>query len=202
MDDVKQVTNQKRNIYEILNVIFIFLLLVSMSLSAIFLLDSLLVLVINIVITVIFTISTLSLWFLRNPFYSHLEKAMSISNFLFLFIKVPVLYYNLINTQHNIPSLYGLLFLLFLPSIIYFIIAFRFSKTTSISTSYTHFPIYKMRNPINIEVYSKTTVFRDDLEARKKQEDLIKATKKKYNHKLIILFACIYSLSYFLTIFF
>lgn len=202
MDDVKQVTNQKRNVYEILNVIFIFLLLVSMSLSAIFLLDSLLVLVINIVITVIFTISTLSLWFLRNPFYSHLEKAMSISNFLFLFIKVPVLYYNLINTQHNIPYQYGLLILLFLPSVIYFIIAFRFSKTTSIRTSYTHLPIYRGRNPINIQVYSKASVFRDDLEARQKQENFIKATKEKYKHKLIILLACVFSLGYFLTIFF
>jgi hypothetical protein len=197
-----EIIDEKRNIYDIINIIFVFLLLVSMSLSAIFLIDSLIVLVINIVISVIFTISTFSFWFMRNPFYSHLEKAMSISNFLFLFIKVPVLYYNLINTQHNIPSIYGLLFLLFPPSVIFFIIAFRFSKTTSISTSYTHFPIYKMRNPINIEVYSKTTVFRDDLEERKRQEDLIKTMKIKYKHKLIIILACIFSLSYFLTIFF
>jgi len=197
-----EIIDEKRNKYDIINVIFVFLLLLSMSLSAIFLIDLLLVLVINIVIIVIFTISTFFLWFIRNPFYSHLEKAMSISNFLFLFIKVPVLYYNLINTQQNIPSIYGLLFLLFPPSVVFFIIAFRFSKTKSISTSYTHFPIYKMRNPINIEVYSKTTVFRDDLEARQKQENLIKSTKKKYKHKLIILLACIFSLSYFLTIFF
>lgn len=202
MVDIKQETNQKKNIYDILNVIFIFLLIGSMSLSAIYLLDSLLILVINIVIMIIFTISTFFLWYIGNPFYLYLEKAMSVMNFLFLFIKVPILYYNLLHTQHNIPYPYGLLILLFLPSVIYFIIAFRFSKTASIRTSYTHLSFYRSRNPINILVYSKPAVFRDDLEARQKQENLIKETRKRYKHKIIILLACIFSLSYFLTLFF
>jgi len=198
MVDAKQTINQKRNKYDILDIVFVFLQLISMSLSAIFLLDSLLVLVLNIAIIIAFTISTFYFWFLRNPFYSYLGKAISASNFLFLFIKLPLFYYNLITKQIYIPSIYWFLPLLFLPSVIYFIISFRFSSML--------LPGY--RNVGAMLAYAGYTkaaenyIFRDNLEQRKRQEDFIKSIKEKHKQNLIILLACIFTLSYFITIFF
>lgn len=169
-----------------------------MTLSAIFLLDLLLVLVINIIIIIAFTISIFYFWFQRNPFYSYLAKAIGGSNFLFLIIKLPLFYHNLIVTQHYIPSKYGFLSLLILPSVIYFLITIRFSSLL--------LPGYRnVGARLAYLGYTKAAeeyIFRDNLEQRKKRKDFIKSMKVKYNQKLVILLTCVFTLSYCITIFF
>lgn len=198
MVNVKQINNQKRNKYDIIDVIFVLLQPICMILSAIFLLNSLLAQVINIIIIIAFTVTTLYFWILRNPFYSYLAKAIGGSNFLFLFIKLPLFYHNLIVTQHYPLSKYGFLSLLILPSIIYFLITIRFSSLV--------LPGYRnVGARLAYLGYTKAAedyIFRDNLEQRKKREDFIKSMKVKYNQKLVILLTCVFTLSYCITIFF
>lgn len=117
-------SDEPRDKYEILDLIFTLFHSICMSLAAIFLLSNLIVSLILVFVVVFFTLSLLYFWRAQNPFNIYLIRALAINNLFFTFIAL-IYYYSLLSVITPSPVVYVLLLF---PSGLYLLISFKFSS--------------------------------------------------------------------------
>ena len=183
-----------RTKYEILDIIFTFLIELCMVLSAIFLLYNLIVSIIFVIVVSLFAFVVFFFWISRNPFNIYLVRAFAFNNFLFTFITLVIFFSKLSPAITDYPGYIGLL----IPSGIYLIISIKFS--TVIST------LYK-REGAMLAMAGRTKAarrifFRDNPEERIKREKLIAKQKEVHRYKLIIALGVALTLSSILALIF
>jgi len=183
-----------RDKYEILDLIFTFLIELCMILTAIFLLSNLIVSIIFVIVVALFAFFVLFLWIARNPFNIYLIRAFAFNNFIFTFITLIIFFSNFSPTITDYP---GYILLLF-PSGIYLIISFKFSAVFS--------TLYKREGAMLAYAgrtkASRRIFFADNPEERIKREEVIAKQKEVYEYKLIIALAVALTLSSFLALIF
>ena len=169
----------QRNKYEILDLIFAFLIAICMLLTNLFLLSNLIVSAVYAILIVLFALVILFFWMGRNPFNIYLIRTLAFSNFIFTFISLIIFFVSF--TPASIGENIGYIILLF-PSGIYLLISFKFSSVTT--------PSDKKEGAVlaltGFRKASRRRLFRDDPEERIKQEELIAKQKKAYKYNLII----------------
>lgn len=183
-----------RNKYEIIDLIFTFLNALCMSLAAIFLLSNMIVISIFVVVVVVFACVVLFLWKSRNPFNIYLVRAFAFNNLFFTFIALMV-FYSLLSTITTDPMGYALLLI---PSVIYLITSYKFSAVTTPSDKREG----AMLAYAGKSKASQQRLFRDNLEDRKKREEVIAQQKKEYGYKIIIVLTIALTLSSFAALIF
>ena len=184
-----------RNKYEILDIIFTFLIELCMVLSAIFLLYNLIVSIIFVVVVVLLAFVVLFLWISRNPFYIYLVRAFAFNNFFFTFIALILLYSRLTATLTEYPFGYALLLI---PSGIYLLISYKFSAVTTPSDKV----VGSMLAMAGRTKASRRYLFRDNPEEIRKREEIIAKQKEIYKYKLVIALAIVLTLSTFAALIF
>lgn len=179
----------QRDKYDILDLIFTFLISLCMIVSAIVLLGNFIVSLIYIVIVIFLTLVVFSFWRAQNPFNIYLIRAFSFNNFLFTLVGL-IVFYSLTPPITN--SSIGYEALLF-PSVVYLLISLKFS------------PLYTRRDKragamlayTGRSKAARNLFFADNPEERKKREELIAKQKKEYNYKIIIVLIVVLTLSSF-----
>ncbi|NVM43821.1 MAG: hypothetical protein HWN79_02800 [Candidatus Lokiarchaeota archaeon] len=182
-----------RGKYEILDLIFTFIISLCLVSTSIFLLPNLIGSLINIVVVIIFTVIVLNFWKSRNPFYIYLVRAFALNNIIVTFIAFLILSSTLIPIPAEYPGLISLLF----PASIYLLISVKFSALSLLSKK----GVGRLAYTGSIET-AKHLLIRDNPEEGKKREELIASQKKKYNLNLIIALTIIFILYSFIAIFF
>jgi heme/copper-type cytochrome/quinol oxidase subunit 4 len=184
-----------RNKYEILDIVFTFLIALCMVLTAILILSNMIVSLIFVIVVVLFAFVVLFLWISRNPFNIYLVRALAFNNFYFTFIALILFSYRLsyIITGHRL----GYTLLLF-PSGIYLIISFKFSAVSTLRDK----RVGAMLAFAGRTKASRRLLFKDNMEERIKREELIAKQKKVYRYKLIIALTIALTLSSFAALIF
>jgi len=176
-----------RDKFEILDLIFTFLVALCMVLTAIFLLNSLIVSLIFGIVVVLFAFVIIFLWRSRNPFNIYLVRAFAFNNFIFTFITLIVFFYNFTPTSTEYPGY----ILLLVPSGIYLLISYKWSAVTT--------PGYKRAGAMLAYTgrtkAARRLFIRDNPEERRKREDLITKQMKVYRYKLILALGIVLTLS-------
>ena len=183
-----------RDKYEILDIIFTFLIELCMVLTAIFLLYNLIVSSIFVIIVALFAFVVLFLWISRNPFYIYLVRAFAFNNFIFTFITLMIFYSKYSPTISDYPGYFLLLF----PSGIYLLISYKFSAVTTLSDKREGAMLAMAGKTKASEIY----LFRDDPEERINREKLIAKQKEEYRYKIIITLGVALTLSSLLALIF
>ena len=178
-----------RNKYEILDLIFTFLIALCMSLTSILILSNLIVSIIFAIMVVLFALVVLNLWRSRNPFNIYLVRAFAFINFIFTFITLLIFF----STYNPILTDYPGYILLLIPSGIYLLISYKFSAVTTLSDKKEG----AMLAMAGRTKASELRLFRDNKEERIKREELIAKQKEEYKYKLIIGLAITLTLSSF-----
>ena len=178
-----------RNKYEILDLIFTFLIALCMSLTSILILSNLIVSIIFAIMVVLFALVVLNLWRSRNPFNIYLVRAFAFNNFIFTFITLLIFF----STYNPILTDYPGYILLLIPSGIYLLISYKFSAVTTLSDKKEG----AMLAMAGRTKASELRLFRDNKEERIKREELIAKQKEEYKYKLIIGLAITLTLSSF-----
>jgi len=184
-----------RSKYEILDLIFIFLIELCMVLTAIFLLYNLIVSLIFVFVVAFFAFAVLFLWISTNPFYIYLVRAFAFNNFIFTFITLMIFFSKLSATPTEYPFGYALLLL---PSGIYLLISYKFSAVTTPSDKVVGSMLAVAGKTKASEIY----LFRDDPEERINREKLIAKQKEEYRYKIIITLGVALTLSSLLALIF
>ena len=183
-----------RSKYEIIDIIFTFLIELCMALSALFLLYNLIVSIIFVVVVALFAFVILFLWISRNPYYLHLARAFAFNNFIFTFITLIIFFSNFSPTITDYP---GYILLLF-PSGIYLLISFKFSAVTTRGDKIEGAMLaYAGRTKA-----ARVRFFRDNPEERINREKLIVRQKEEYRYKIIIALGVTFTLSSLLALIF
>lgn len=182
-----------RGKYEILDLIFTIIISLCLVSTSIFLLPNLLGSLINIVVVIIFTVIVLNFWKSRNPFYVYLVRAFALNNIIVTFIAFLILSSTFNPMSAEYPGLISLLF----PAGIYLLISVKFSAL----------PLFSKKGVGRLAYTGSITtathlLVRDNLEERKRREELIASQKKKYKFNLIIALTIIFILYSFIAIFF
>jgi len=184
-----------KGVYNILDIIFTFLIALCMSLTAIFILSNLLISLLFFIVIVFFACVVLFLCITQNPFNVYLIRAFAFNNFIFTFISLIIFFSKFIPTSTNYI---GYILLLF-PSGLYLIISF---KLTAISLSRDKragaLLAYTSHTPKEVQ----RLFVRDNIEDVIKREKLIAIQKEEYRYKLIIALAIALTLSSFGALFF
>ncbi|MFX0049377.1 MAG: hypothetical protein ACFE8G_14635 [Candidatus Hermodarchaeota archaeon] len=185
--------DNRRDKYKILDPIFTVLNTLSMVLTAVFLLNNLIVSLIFIVIVVLFGILVIFLWISRNPFNIYLVRAISFNNFIFTLLALSLYYSQLSPTLPEYPL--GYIFLLF-PSGIYFLITFKLSGySNTVDKKQSAILTYTGRSKA-----AEQHLFKSSLEERMRREEVIAKQKNIYRYKLIITLVIILTLTCFAAI--
>ena len=179
-----------RDKYEILDFIFTFLFAISMVLTALFLLNNLIVSSIFIIVIVLFSLIYTFSWIARNPFNMYLVRTFGLTNFLITFISLILFSYRLSDTLPRYFS--GLIFLLF-PSGIYLVIAIIFSSISLPLDKRTGARLVFYGKIKNVEI----GLFGESLEDRKRRNEAIAQLKIVYRYKIIIVLSIVFILSSF-----
>ena len=184
-----------RNKYEIMDIIFTFLIELSMVLTAILIFPNLIVSLIFVIVVALFAFVVFFLWISRNPFYIYLVRAFAFNNFFFTFITLILLYSRLFATLTEYPFGY---ILLLLPSGINLLISYKFSAVTTPSDKVVGSMLAMAGRTKASEIY----LFRDDPEERINREKLIAKQKEEYRYKIIITLGVALTLSSLLALIF
>ena len=183
-----------RDKYEILDIIFTFLIAVCTVLTAIFLLHNLMVSLIYVIVVVLFTFVVLYLWITRNPFNLYLIRAFAFNNFIVTFITLAIFFTNFTPTSPDLPGY----ILLLIPSVIYFIISLKFSTISSILSRRAGVMLaYAGRTRASRRIF-----FGDHPEEIMKRKQLIAKQKEVYRYNLIIALIIALTLSSFAALIF
>ena len=178
-----------RGKYEILDLIFTFFNALCMVLSAILLLNNLIVAIIYVSIIVLIAFVVLFLWISRNPFNIYLVRAFAFNNLFFTFIAL-MIFYSLLSPITTAPVGYALLLL---PSIFYLIFSFKYSAITLTKDKRAGLMLaYAGRSKAARRLFIK-----DNPEEGIKREELIAKQKKVYRYKIIIALVIVLTLSSF-----
>ncbi|MBA7652068.1 hypothetical protein ES703_59897 [subsurface metagenome] len=184
-----------RDKYEILDIVFTFLIALCMVLTAILILSNLIVSLIFIIVVVLIAFVILFLWISRNPFYIYLIRAFAFNNFYFTFIALILfssrLSYIITGYQLNYP-------LLLFPSIIYLIISIKFSTVPTLRDK----KVGAILAFAGRTKASRRLFFKDNMEEKIKREELIAKLKKVYKLNLIIALTIALTLSSFAALIF
>ena len=183
-----------RNKYEILDIIFTLLNALCMSLAAIFLLSNVIVIMIFIIVVVVFACFVFFLWKSRNPFNVYLVRAFAFNNLFFTIIAL-MFYYSLLSAITPHPMGYALLLI---PSVFYLIKSYKFSAVTTLSDKKEG----AMLAYAGKSKASQQRLFRDNLEDRKKREEVIAQQKREYRYNIIIVLTIALTLSSFAALIF
>ncbi|MBY9020476.1 MAG: hypothetical protein KGD67_05420 [Candidatus Lokiarchaeota archaeon] len=183
-----------RSKYEILDLIFTLLNALCMSLAAIFLLSNVIVIVIFIVVVVVFAFVVFLLWKSRNPFNIYLVRAFAFNNLFFTIIAL-IFFYSMLSAITTHPMGYALLLI---PAVIYLIKSYKFSAVTTLSDKKEG----AMLAYAGKSKASQQRLFRDNLEDRKKREEVIAQQKREYRYKIIIVLTIALTLSSFAALIF
>jgi len=184
-----------RDKYEILDIIFTFLIELCMVLTAIFLLSNLIVSIIFVILVALFAFMVLFLWISRNPFNIYLVRAYAFNNFFFTFITLIIFFSKLSATLIEYPFGYALLLL---PSGIYILISYKFSAVTTPSDKIVGSMLAMAGRTKAAERY----LFRDNPEEIRKREEIFAKQKREYRYKFIIALAIGLTLSSFAALIF
>jgi hypothetical protein len=184
-----------RNKYEIMDIIFTFLIELSMVLTAILIFPNLIVSLIFVIVVALFAFVVFFLWISRNPFYIYLVRAFAFNNFFFTFIALILLYSRLFATLTEYPFGY---ILLLLPSGINLLISYKFSAVTTPSDKVVGSMLAMVGHTKASEIY----LFRDDPEEIRKREEVIAKQKTEYRYKLIVALGVALTLSSFTALIF
>ena len=181
-------TDLPRNKYEILDIIFTFLNVLCMFLTAILILSNIIVSLIYVTIVVLIASVVLFYWVSRNPFNIYLIRAIAYNNFIFTLIALILFYSKFFTTLTEYQVGYALLLL---PSGIYLIISYKWSAVIN--------PLYK--RPGAMLAYAGRTeaamnlLVSENKEERMKREEIIAKQKKVYRYKFIIALSIMLSFS-------
>ena len=183
-----------RDKYEILDLIFTFLIALCMVFTAIFLLNNLIVSLIYVIVVVLFAFVAIILWNSRNPFNIYLVRAFAFNNFIVTFITLIIFFTNFSPTSTDLPGY----ILLLIPSVIYLIISLKFSAFSS---------ILSRRAGVMLAYAGKTRAarrifFGDNPEEIIKRKQLLTEQKEKYRYKIIIVLVTALTLSSFAALIF
>ena len=184
-----------RDKYEILDLIFTFLIELCMVLTAIFLLYNLIVSLIFVIVVAFFAFVVLFLLISTNPFYIYLVRAFAFNNFIFTFITLMIFFSKLSVTPTEYPFGYALLLL---PSGIYLLISYKFSAVTTPSDKV----VGSMLAMVGHTKASERYLFRDNPEEIRKREEVIAKQKTEYRYKLIVALGVALTLSSFTALIF
>jgi hypothetical protein len=184
-----------RNKYEIMDIIFTFLIELSMVLTAILIFPNLIVSLIFVIVVALFAFVVFFLWISRNPFYIYLVRAFTFNNFFFTFIALILLYSRLFATLTEYPFGY---ILLLLPSGINLLISYKFSAVTTPSDKV----VGSMLAMVGYTKASERYLFRDNPEEIRKREEVIAKQKTEYRYKLIVALGVALTLSSFTALIF
>ncbi|MBY8987019.1 MAG: hypothetical protein KGD61_01075, partial [Candidatus Lokiarchaeota archaeon] len=164
-----------RDKFEILDIIFTFLIASCMALTAIFLLYNLIVSILYVIVVVLFAFVVLFLWFSRNPFIIYLVRAFAFNNFILTFITIVIFFSKFSPATSDYPGY----ILLLVPSGIYLLISYKFSAVTTLSDK-KEGAMLAMAGKTKA---SELRLFRDNPEERIKREDFIAKQKEVYKYK-------------------
>jgi len=165
-----------------------------MSLAAIFLLSNVIVIMIFIIVVVVFACFVFFLWKSRNPFNVYLVRAFAFNNLFFTIIAL-MFYYSLLSAITPHPMGYALLLI---PSVFYLIKSYKFSAVTTLSDKKEG----AMLAYAGKSKASQQRLFRDNLEDRKKREEVIAQQKREYRYNIIIVLTIALTLSSFAALIF
>ena len=180
---------------ELLDLIFTILFTISMVLTSFFLGFNLIITGISVVIFFLFSVRVILYWIARNPFNTLLIRSFAYTNFLFSIVALITLTRPpFSDTPDYFP--FGIVFLLFLPSGIYTLLAI-FSHRSST-------PLDKLAGA-ELAFYGKIknidiALFGDSLEVEKKRKEAINQLKTVYRYKLIIVLSILFPLISFIVL--
>ena len=173
--------------YDILDIIFTFLIALCMSLTAIFILSNLLISLLFVIVIVFFACVVLYLSISRYPFTVYLVRAYAFNNFIFTFITLIIFFSKFTPTSTN----YIGYTLFLLPSGLYLLISYKFSAVTTLSDKKEGVILaYAGRTEAAMQRF-----FRDNMEERIKRKEFIAQQKKEYRYKIYIELTIVFTLS-------
>jgi len=184
----------QRDKYEILDIIFTFLIALCMVLTAIFLLKNLIVSLIYVIVVVLFAFVVIFLWKSRNPFNVYLVRAFAFNNFIVTFITLIIFFTNFTPTSTYYPVYPALL----IPSGIYFLISFKYSTFSTVF----HKGASAGLAYVGMTKASERILFGENREEIMKREALIAKQRKEYRYKIIIILIVALTLSSFAALIF
>jgi hypothetical protein len=176
-----------RDNYEILDLIFTFLFAVSMVVTAIFLSYNLIISLIFIVVIILFSFVTIYFWITRNPFNLYLVRAFAFTNFLVNFIALIILS-RPSDTQKTFQ--FGLVILLFSPSVIYLLLAILFSSISLPLDKKAGAALAYYGKIKNVDI----ALAGESLEDKKRRKEAVAQLKTVYRYKLIIILSVLFPL--------
>ena len=181
-----------RDKFEVIDLIFMFLFAISFALTALVLFDNLIISIIYFIIVVLFSVVTLFLWIIRNPFNMYLVRTFAFTNFLFTFISLIVYASRPSEPPTEYPSNYGSIFIIFclVPSIIYLAITTRFVATSTLKYKRTGAALAFMGRIKNVE----QALYGDKVEDKIRREEAMAKIKKAYNQKIVIVLCIVFAL--------
>jgi len=183
-----------RDKYEILDLIFTFLIALCTVLTAIFLLNNLLVSLLYVIVVVLFTFVVLYLWKARNPFNVYLVRAFAFNNLIVTFIAFAIFFTNFSPTSTDLPGYV----LLLIPSVIYLIISLKFSAFSSVLSRGAGARLaYAGKTRAARRIF-----FGENPEEIIKRKQLLAKQKEKYRYKIIIVLVGTLTLSSFAALIF
>lgn len=178
-----------RDKYEIIDLIFTFLFAISFALTALLLLDNLIVSIIYIILVGLFSLVTIFLWFVQNPFNMYLVRTFAFTNFLFTFIVIIAYVLPPIEDVVN-PSISIIMILLLVPSIFYLAISTRFVATSTLKYKRTGAALAFMGRIKNVE----QALYGDTVENKIRREEAMAKIKKAYSQKIVIVLCIVFAL--------
>jgi len=180
---------------EILDLIFTILFTISMVLTPLFLRFNLIVTVISVTIFCLFSFLVIFYWIARNPFKTYLIRSFAYTNFLFsIAALINLTRPPFSDTPNYFP--FGIVFLLFLPSGIYILLAILSYRSPS--------PLDKNAGA-ELAYYGKIkntdiALFGDSLEVEKRRKEAINQLKTVYRYKLIIVLSVLFPIISFMAL--
>jgi hypothetical protein len=180
-----------RDKFEVIDLIFMFLFAISFASTALVLFDNLIISIIYTIIVVIFSVVTIFLWIIRNPFNMYLVRTFAFSNFLFTLISLMV-YASRPELPIEYQSKYGPILIIFclVPSIIYLAITTRFVATSTLKYKRAGAALAFMGRIKNVE----QALYGDTVEDKIRREDAMAKIKKVYNQKIVIVLCIVFVL--------
>jgi hypothetical protein len=172
---------------EILDLTFTILFTISMVLTTFFLRFNLIVTVISVAIFFLFSFLVIFYWTARNPFKTNLIRSFAYTNFLFsIAALINLTRPPFSDTPNYFP--FGIVFLLFLPSGIYILLAILSYRSPSPLDKISGAELAYYGKIKNIDI----ALFGDSLEVEKRRKEAISQLKTVYKYKLIIVLSVIF----------
>ncbi|NHJ19667.1 MAG: hypothetical protein EAX91_01900 [Candidatus Lokiarchaeota archaeon] len=180
---------------EILDLTFTILFTISMVLNVLFLRLNLIISTTSVIIFFLLSARVILYWIARNPFKTLLIRSFAYTNFLFSIVALITLTRpSFSDTPDYFP--FGIVFLLFLPSGIYTLLAIFSHRSSSPLDKIAGAELAFYGKIKNIEI----ALFGDSLEVEKKRKEAITQLKTVYRYKLIVILSVLFPIISFIAL--